>query len=186
MLMLGMTSTGTTSKQRISPLSAWSRLGQVSCVHRPAMLWNSCSDVFIDDLQYLLVICTPTKISVLGLGTGPNSSISLFSTNLSASSPTPMDSVVGSTAGRIFMRGRDTNVYELLYSNSSSFMSSGGPSLSVSNRSSSWLMGYMFLKQCELCASCLRLERPLTHSCWRVGHRRRQRATRPVYFGCFE
>jgi len=107
-------------------------------------------DVFIDDLQYLLVICTPTKISVLGLGSGPNSSISLFSTNLSASSPTPMDSVVGSSAGRIFMRGRDANVYELVYSNSSSFMSAGGPSLSIVNRSSSWIMGYMFIKQCKI------------------------------------
>lgn len=112
-----------------------------------ARLCRSRADVFIDDLQYLLVICTPTKVSVLGLGTGPSTSISLFSTNLSASSPTPMDAVVGSSAGRIFMRGRDTNVYELQYSNSSSFMTSGGPSLSVVNRSSSWLMGYMFFKQ---------------------------------------
>lgn len=111
---------------------------------------SSRTDVFIDDLRYLLTICTPTKITVLGLGTGPNSSINLFSTNLSTSSPSGMDSVLGTSAGRIFMLGRDANVYELLYTNSTGFISSGGPSLSVTNRSRSWLMSFAPMHTSEL------------------------------------
>lgn len=102
------------------------------------------TDVFIDELSHLLVICTKSKISVLGLGRAADSNaISLFTTNLATDAPTAMTHVAGTSTGRIFMRGIDKNLYELDYSNNSKWFFSSGAKVWVINRSSSAWSNWM-------------------------------------------
>ncbi|KDQ20540.1 hypothetical protein BOTBODRAFT_26554 [Botryobasidium botryosum FD-172 SS1] len=82
--------------------------------------------VFVDSIQYLLILCTPVSVSLIGLGTTtipatnkapPRKELNMFATDISL--PTDniqMTSVVGTSSGRIFMCGsQDGNLYELNY-----------------------------------------------------------------------
>jgi len=111
-------------------------------------------DVFIDELSHLLVICTKSRISVLGLGRAADSNaISLFTTNLTTDSPTAITHIAGTSSGRIFMRGVDKNLYELDYSNNSKWFFSSGAKVWVINRSSSawsnWMPSVMSSSMCS-------------------------------------
>ena len=96
-------------------------------------------DVFIDSLSHLLVICTTTRVTILGLGRPSKKEVSLFVTNLSTETPTPMVQVVSTAAGRIFLLGINKQLYELEYSNDSRWFFGSGAKLWVTNRSSSSL-----------------------------------------------
>ncbi|KAI5123612.1 hypothetical protein M0805_003428 [Coniferiporia weirii] len=81
--------------------------------------------VFINEITYLLVICTPITVILLGLSsqpaTGPDyrrhKEIRLYATDMSVSTDgIEMTSVVGTSDGRVFMCGvGDGNMYELHY-----------------------------------------------------------------------
>lgn len=81
--------------------------------------------VFVDDVQYLLVICTPVNVILLGLaavpvaGTSrnPRTDLKIWATDLVVSTNgNEMTGVVGTKSGRIFMHGRsDGGLYELIY-----------------------------------------------------------------------
>lgn len=76
--------------------------------------------VFIDEISYILVICTPVSVLLIGLSvlsSGPNRrEIRLYATDMSAPTEIEMTAVVGTESGRIFMCGsQDGNLYELHY-----------------------------------------------------------------------
>ncbi|EPQ60591.1 nucleoporin [Gloeophyllum trabeum ATCC 11539] len=80
-------------------------------------------NIFIDEIVYLLVICTPVSVLLLGLSvsTPPPGSrslkdIKLYATDMSITTEVEMTSVIGTKNGRIFMCGaHDGNLYELHY-----------------------------------------------------------------------
>lgn len=80
--------------------------------------------VFIDEISFLLVICTPVSVLLIGLSAAPTTGssnrphkdIKLYATDMSITTEIEMSSVVGSKDGRIFMCGtQDGNLYELHY-----------------------------------------------------------------------
>ncbi|KAI0053328.1 nucleoporin [Auriscalpium vulgare] len=80
--------------------------------------------VFVDEINHLLVLCTPLTIVLLGVSTvdvpGPNhrtrKEIKLFATDISVSCDVEMVDVTGTDDGRIFMAGsQDGGLYELHY-----------------------------------------------------------------------
>jgi nuclear pore complex protein Nup155 len=82
------------------------------------------SGVFIDEISFLLVICTPISVLLIGLSStstpGPNNrghkEIKLYATDMTVSTEIEMTSVVGTKDGRILMCGsQDGNLYELHY-----------------------------------------------------------------------
>ena len=82
-------------------------------------------NVFVDEIKYLLVICTPVTIILLGLSLQPvtgtdhrqRMEIKLYATDMSVTTDNvQMMSVAGTRDGRIFMCGdNDGNMYELHY-----------------------------------------------------------------------
>lgn len=82
-------------------------------------------NVFVDEIKYLLVICTPVTVILLGLSLQPvtgsdhrqRTEIKLYATDMSVTTDNvEMTSVVGTSDGRIFMCGsNDYNMYELHY-----------------------------------------------------------------------
>ncbi|KII93895.1 hypothetical protein PLICRDRAFT_36114 [Plicaturopsis crispa FD-325 SS-3] len=88
--------------------------------------------VFIDEITYLLVICTPVSVLLLGLSSTPASAstsgnithkeIKLYATDMSVATDVEMRSVIGTRDGRIFMAGsQDGNLYELHYQETESW-----------------------------------------------------------------
>ena len=80
--------------------------------------------VFIDEIAYLLVICTPVSVLLLGVSSEVTPAahnrtrkvLKLFATDMSLSSEVEMTSVIGTPDGRIFMCGlQDGNLYEFHY-----------------------------------------------------------------------
>ncbi|CCM05199.1 uncharacterized protein FIBRA_07408 [Fibroporia radiculosa] len=80
--------------------------------------------VFIDEITFLLVVCTPVSVLLIGLSvnpaTGANSrthkDIKLYATDMTVSVDVEMTSVIGTQEGRIFMCGvHDGCLYELHY-----------------------------------------------------------------------
>ncbi|KAI0257476.1 nucleoporin [Lactifluus subvellereus] len=85
---------------------------------------NPKPGVFVDEINYLLVLCTPLTVILLGVSAtdvlGPNhrtrKEIKLFDLDMSVSCDVEMISVAGTTDGRIFMTGsQDGHLYELHY-----------------------------------------------------------------------
>ncbi|RYG97148.1 hypothetical protein EON65_53300, partial [archaeon] len=76
--------------------------------------------IFQDSVQYVLVLATPTNVTVLALcntGTAQAPLLKLVPTAYTLSSDNvTMVKIVGSQVGRIFMAGSDSNIYELDYS----------------------------------------------------------------------
>ncbi|EIN14134.1 nucleoporin [Punctularia strigosozonata HHB-11173 SS5] len=80
--------------------------------------------VFIDDIVYVLVICTPITVLLIGVSctTGrlpndrPHKEIQLYATEMSITTEVEMTCVAGMADGRIFLAGaQDGNLYELHY-----------------------------------------------------------------------
>jgi nuclear pore complex protein Nup155 len=80
--------------------------------------------VFIDDIQHLLVICTPVSVLLLGIQQVPGTTstgrsktdLKVYATGMSVPTEVQMNSVAGTADGRIFLSGaQDGNLYELHY-----------------------------------------------------------------------
>ncbi|KAI0068445.1 nucleoporin [Artomyces pyxidatus] len=80
--------------------------------------------VFVDEINHLLVICTPLTVLLLGVSAvdvpgphgRPRKEIKLFATDISISTDVEMLDVAGTDDGRIFMAGsQDGHLYELHY-----------------------------------------------------------------------
>ncbi|ORY01953.1 nucleoporin-domain-containing protein [Basidiobolus meristosporus CBS 931.73] len=83
--------------------------------------------IFVEEVQYVLVLATPLEIILLGLSTTESSvrisdskrvstDITLYNTLLAAPSDnTTMTSIIGTKNARIFMCGSDGNIHELAY-----------------------------------------------------------------------
>lgn len=85
---------------------------------------NPKPGVFVDEINYLLVLCTPLTVILLGVSAtdvpGPNRTtrkeIKLFDLSMSVPCDVEMISVAGTADGRIFMAGsQDGHLYELHY-----------------------------------------------------------------------
>lgn len=110
---------------------------QDSTIHAVGLV-RARKDVFVDDITYLLVICTATKATLLGLSRSPKGELSLYATNMSVDIPTTMTAIRGTDSGRIFLLGANKDIYELEYSISSGWLSSGSK-IWITNRSSGYL-----------------------------------------------
>ncbi|KAA1468695.1 nucleoporin [Dentipellis sp. KUC8613] len=80
--------------------------------------------VFVDEINHLLVICTPVSVLLLGVSAtdipGPNNrtrkDIKMYATDMTVSCDVEMVDVAGTDDGRIFLAGsQDGNLYELHY-----------------------------------------------------------------------
>lgn len=75
--------------------------------------------MFVDDIKYLLVICTPISVLLIGVALPlqqGRKELNLYATDLSTSTEVEMSSVIGTEDGRIFMRGvQDGHLYEFHY-----------------------------------------------------------------------
>jgi hypothetical protein len=117
-------------------LTQWSLTSHVSCsqelssfVDQPDIITHVAAvrpkaGVFIDEISFLLVICTPVSVLLIGLSTAPASGssnrphkdIKLYATDMSVATEIEMNSAIGAKDGRIFMCGsQDGNLYELHY-----------------------------------------------------------------------
>jgi len=77
---------------------------------------SSSADVFIDDITHVLIVCTRTTATILGISRQDNK-LNFFQTELSCQLPTRMINVVGMSNGRVFMNGENKGLYELEYTN---------------------------------------------------------------------
>jgi len=75
--------------------------------------------MFVDDIKYLLVICTPVSVLLIGVASSllqGRKELHLYATDLSSSTEVEMSSVIGTEEGRVFMRGvQDGHLYEFHY-----------------------------------------------------------------------
>ncbi|KAJ1676056.1 hypothetical protein EV182_000049 [Spiromyces aspiralis] len=77
--------------------------------------------VFLEEIQYVMVIATPLEVLLLGVSIESNltkaaGDITLYATHMSVSADNvAMTTMVGTKAGRIFMAGNDGHLYEFLY-----------------------------------------------------------------------
>lgn len=77
--------------------------------------------IFVDQIEYILVLATPLEVILLGIAFSVNPStgkkeMSLYATGMSTPSDNiNMLSVTGSRNGRVFLAGGDGNLYELAY-----------------------------------------------------------------------
>lgn len=110
---------------------------QDSTIHAVGLV-RARKDVFVDDISYLLIICTASKITLLGLSQSDKGELSLYATNMTVETPTTMVTIRGTDAGRIFLLGVNKDIYELEYSISSGWLSSGSK-VWLTNRSSGYL-----------------------------------------------
>ncbi len=80
--------------------------------------------VFIDQIQHMLVIATPSEITLVGLafqGKNYHGQAQIFHTQLSVSSDNvTINDIVGTSTGRIFLSGNNGQLYELIYHQQSS------------------------------------------------------------------
>ncbi|WOO79208.1 putative nucleoporin [Vanrija pseudolonga] len=116
----------------------FSRYDQQTDTIQTVGLVRARKDVFVDDITHLLVICTATKITLLGLSRSDKGELSLYATNLSTDTSTGFLDIRGTDSGRIFLLGVDKDLYELEYSTGGGWLS-GGSKAWLSNRSSGYL-----------------------------------------------
>ena len=82
---------------------------------------NPKPGVFVDEINYLLVLCTPLTVILLGVSATDvdhtsRKEIKLFDLDMSVPCDVEMISVAGAADGRIFMAGsQDGHLYELHY-----------------------------------------------------------------------
>ncbi|KAF7320066.1 Nucleoporin [Mycena kentingensis (nom. inval.)] len=83
--------------------------------------------LFIDEINAILVICTPVSVLLIALAASPvagsrRKDIKLYATDFMVTTDVEMTSVVGTADGRIFMAGAtDGNLYELHYQETESW-----------------------------------------------------------------
>jgi nuclear pore complex protein Nup155 len=75
--------------------------------------------MFVDDIKFLLVICTPVSVLLIGVAFSlqqGRKELNLYATDLATSTEVEMSSVIGTEEGRIFMHDvRDGHLYEFHY-----------------------------------------------------------------------
>lgn len=79
--------------------------------------------VFLEQIEYILVVSTPLEIILLGIAFNapsfpgrPRQKMNIYRTEMSVSSDNiNMTQICATDAGRIFMRGNNGNIYELAY-----------------------------------------------------------------------
>ncbi|TPX65334.1 hypothetical protein SpCBS45565_g05248 [Spizellomyces sp. 'palustris'] len=76
--------------------------------------------IFLEQIEYILVVTTRVQIFLLGLAFArkgdPSSPMTIYNTDLTLSADgLTMTDIVGTDQGRIFMRGGDGHLYELQY-----------------------------------------------------------------------
>lgn len=106
--------------------------------------------VFIDEITWLLVICTPVSVLLMGISLVTNTSpegvtrkdIKLYATDIVVSTDNiEMISVAGMNDGRIFMcGGADGHVYELHYQEKEVWF---GKRFHLINHSAGGMMSYL-------------------------------------------
>src|ERR1700761_2925082 len=86
--------------------------------------------IFVDEIKYVLVICTTASVILLGLslssqaGDTERRSLKLYATDMGVSNKSiGIHVVAGTSAGRIFLGGSDGPLYEMEYSSSESWFS---------------------------------------------------------------
>lgn len=88
-------------------------------------------------ITHVLVICTSTKATLLGLSRSLTSrEILLYHTNLTVDTPTVMVDIKGTDEGRVFVLGANKDLYELDYSSDSSWLFGSSTSVRLKNRTS--------------------------------------------------
>ncbi|TIB10278.1 hypothetical protein E3P92_02688 [Wallemia ichthyophaga] len=105
--------------------------------------------VFVETIKHLLVICTSSTVSLLGLSAAPSPSreLALYSTGISVNTDgVDMVSITSTQDGRIFLSGSDSCLYELNYQAEEGWFKSR---CSLSNHSASPIANFVptFLKQ---------------------------------------
>lgn len=78
--------------------------------------------IFLEQIEYILVISTPLEIILLGIAfvsagsVGKAGPMTIYRTDMTVSSDNiNMTQIEGTSAGRIFMRGSNGQLYELVY-----------------------------------------------------------------------
>ncbi|KAJ3276818.1 hypothetical protein HDV01_002872 [Terramyces sp. JEL0728] len=87
--------------------------------------------IFLEQIEYLLVIATPLEITLLGIAFEekkkagrPRGKVKIFRTDLSCHADSVnMCSIIGTDQGRIFMRGNDGQLFELVYQGEDGWLS---------------------------------------------------------------
>ena len=100
-------------------------------------------DVFVDDITHVLIICTSSRVSLLGLSRPSSHELNLYATNLSADTPIAMLQISGTASGRVFMRGSNKELYELEYTSDSRWFFGSGAKVTLTNHSSGTLSNWM-------------------------------------------
>lgn len=100
-------------------------------------------DVFQDHITHLLIICTSTKVTLFGLGKSAQGDLDLYSTGLTADTPTTMISIAGTGTGRIFALGANRDMYEFEYASETGWLFGASSRLSVHNRTSGALANWV-------------------------------------------
>jgi hypothetical protein len=100
-------------------------------------------DVFVDEITHILIICTASRLTLLGLSHPSPREVSLYHTQLTADLPTSILAISGTHSGRIFMTGSNKDLYEVEYSNSSGWFFGSGAKVAVHNRSSGGLSNWI-------------------------------------------
>ena len=104
---------------------------------------HQSQDVFVDDITHVLIICTASRLTLLGLSRPSGRELNLYHTNMSVGTPTAMLHIAGTTSGRVFMRGGNKDLYELEYSSESRWFFGSGARVGITNRSSGNLSTWM-------------------------------------------
>lgn len=103
----------------------------------------SLADVFVDTITHVLLICTTSRLTLLGLSHPSSREINLYHTQLTADLPTSIISIHGTNAGRVFMVGANKDLYEVEYSNQAGWFFGSGAKVVVHNRSSGTLSNWV-------------------------------------------
>lgn len=81
--------------------------------------------IFVDSVENLIILSTPTELIILGLKFDKNTrKIDLYLTELKANTDNLLlNQIVGTNDGRIFLCGNSQHVFELVYNGWSSWLS---------------------------------------------------------------
>lgn len=72
--------------------------------------------VFVESVEYILVVATPVEVTLLGVTFSPSGELTLIPTQISvATDNTLMLKIMATPSGRIFMAGADGTLHEFVY-----------------------------------------------------------------------
>ncbi|EIW68747.1 hypothetical protein TREMEDRAFT_63207 [Tremella mesenterica DSM 1558] len=121
----------------------FSRYDEQSETIEAVALVKARKDVFVDDITHVLLICTSSRATLLGLSRSPQGELSLYQTSLTVDTPTTMVSIHGSDSGRIFMLGLNRDLYELEYSGEGGWFFGSSTRVILHNRTSGALSNWV-------------------------------------------